>query len=45
MERQVGRPEVSDARRLKVLEDESAKRKKRLAEAMLDNEDVASKKW
>ena len=40
--------EVSDAKRLKTLEDENAKLKKPLAEAMLDNamlKDVASKKW
>jgi putative transposase len=40
--------DVSDARRLKVLEDENAKLKKLLAETMLDNamlKDVASKKW
>ena len=40
--------EVSDARRLKVVEDENAKLKKLLAEAMLDNvilKDVAAKKW
>src|SRR5438309_1263249 len=40
--------EVSDARRLNALEDENAKLKKLLAEAMLDNamlKDVASKKW
>jgi putative transposase len=40
--------EVSDARRLKALEDENAKLKRLLAEAMLDNamlKDVASKKW
>ena len=39
--------EVSDAKRLKALEDENAKLKKLLAEAMLDNSmlrDVASKK-
>ena len=39
---------VSDARRLKVLEAENAKLKKMLAEAMLDNtmlKDIASKKW
>ena len=39
---------VSDARRLKALEDENAKLKKLLAEAMLDNailKDVAAKKW
>lgn len=40
--------EVSDARRLKALEDENAKLKRLLAEQMLDNamlRDVASKKW
>lgn len=40
--------EVSDARRLKALEDENAKLKKLLAEAMLDNamlKDINSKKW
>ena len=40
--------EVSEARRLKVLEEENARLKKLLAEAMLDNamlKDVASKKW
>ena len=40
--------EVSEARRLKALEDENAKLKKLLAEAMLDNamlKDIASKKW
>ena len=40
--------EVSDARRLKVLEMENARLKKLLAEAMLDNvmlKDIASKKW
>ena len=40
--------EVSDAKRLKALEDENAKLKKLLAEAMPDNamlKDVASKKW
>ena len=39
---------VSDARRLKLLEAENAKLKKMLAEAMLDNtmlKDIASKKW
>ena len=39
---------VSEAKRLKALEDENAKLKKLLAEAMLDNamlKDVASKKW
>jgi len=40
--------EVSEAKRLKALEDENAKLKKLLAEAMLDVamlRDVASKKW
>jgi putative transposase len=40
--------EVSDARRLRGLEDENAKLKKLLAEAMLDNailKDGAAKKW
>jgi putative transposase len=40
--------QVSDARRLRTLEDENAKLKKLLAEAMLDNailKDVAAKKW
>ncbi len=40
--------EVSEARRLKALEDENARLKKLLAEAMLDNamlKDVAAKKW
>lgn len=39
---------VSDARKLKALEDENAKLKKLLAEQMLDNamlRDVNSKKW
>jgi putative transposase len=43
-----GGMDVSDARRLKTLEDENAKLKKLLAEAMLDNamlKDIASKKW
>ena len=43
-----GGMEVSDARKLKALEDENAKLKKLLAETMLDNailKDVASKKW
>ena len=43
-----GGMDVSDARRLKGLEDENAKLKRLLAEAMLDNamlKDVASKKW
>ncbi len=40
--------EVSEAKRLKGLEDENARLKKLLAEAMLDNamlKDIASKKW
>lgn len=39
---------MSDAKRLKALEDENAKLKKLLAEAMLDNamlKDVTAKKW
>jgi putative transposase len=39
---------VSEAQRLKVLEDETAKLKKLLAEAMLDLailKEVASKRW
>ncbi len=43
-----GGMDVSDARRLKSLEDENAKLKKLLAEQMLDNamlRDIASKKW
>ena len=43
-----GGMEVSDARRLKVLEDENRKLKKLLAETMLDNamlKDLNSKKW
>jgi putative transposase len=39
---------VSDAKRLKALEDENTKLKKLLAEATLDNamlKDVAAKKW
>ena len=43
-----GGMDVSDAKRLKALEDENAKLKKLLAESMLDNavlKDIASKKW
>lgn len=43
-----GGMDVSDARKLRALEDENARLKKLLAEAMLDNamlKDVASKKW
>ena len=40
--------EVSDAKRLRELESENAKRKKLLAEQMLDNaalKDVVSREW
>jgi putative transposase len=40
--------DVSDARRLKALEDENGKLKRLLADAMLDNtalKDLLSKKW
>ena len=40
--------DVSDAKRLKALEDENAKLKKLLAETMLDNailKDITSRKW
>jgi putative transposase len=43
-----GGMDVSEAKRLRALEDENAKLKKLLAEAMLDNamlKDIASKKW
>jgi putative transposase len=43
-----GGRDVSEARRLKSLEDENARLKKLLAEAMLDNamlKDLNSKKW
>jgi putative transposase len=43
-----GGMEVSDARRLKALEDENAKLKKLLAEQMLDNailKDISARKW
>ena len=43
-----GGMDVSDARKLKALEEENARLKKLLAEQMLDNailKDVASKKW
>ena len=39
---------IPDAKRLKKLEDENAKLKKLLAEAMLDNavlKDITSRKW
>jgi len=40
--------EISDAKRLKALEDENTRLKKLLADTMLDNavlKDLASKKW
>ena len=43
-----GGMDVSDARKLKALEEENAKLKKLLAEAMLDNamlKGIAAKKW
>lgn len=43
-----GGMDVSDARKLKALEEENAKLKKLLAEQMLDNailKDVAARKW
>ena len=43
-----GGMEVSEARRLKALEDENAKLKRMLADAMLDNvalKDLLGKKW
>jgi putative transposase len=43
-----GGMDVSDARRLRALEDENAKLKKLLAETMLDNailKDINSRKW
>jgi putative transposase len=43
-----GGMDISEAKRLRQLEDENAKLKKLLAEAMLDNamlKDIASKKW
>jgi putative transposase len=43
-----GGMDVSEARRLRALEDENARLKKLLAEAMLDNavlKEISSKKW
>jgi len=43
-----GGMDVSDARRLKALQEENSKLKKLLAETMLDNailKDIAAKKW
>ena len=48
VESQVRRPGRIGRERLKSLEDENAKLKKLLAEAMLDNamlKDIAAKKW
>ena len=48
MEGQVGGLEVSDAKRLRSLEDENRHLKKLLVEPMLDNamlKDLAIKKW
>ncbi len=45
---QYGSMEVSEARRLKALEDENAKLKRMLADSMLDNvalKDLLGKKW
>ena len=45
---QYGGLEVSEAKRLRALEDENAKLKRLLADAMLDNaglKDLLSKKW
>jgi len=44
----VGGLEVSEAKRLRQLEDENAKLKRLLAEAMLDNamlKEITAKKW
>ena len=48
VEGEVGGLEVSEAKRLRSLEDENRRLKKLLAEAMLDNamlKDIATKKW
>ena len=48
MEGEVRGLDVSEARRLRTLEDENRRLKKLLAETMLDNamwKDIASKKW
>jgi putative transposase len=48
MESQVGGLEVSEAKRLKTLEDENTRLKRLLADAMLDNaalKDLVGKKW
>ena len=47
-ESKFGRLEVSDARRLRMLEQENARLKKLLADQMLNNavlKDLVSKKW
>ena len=48
MENQFGGLEVSEAKRLKTLEDENTRLKRLLADAMLDNaalKDLVGKKW
>jgi putative transposase len=48
MEGQFGGMDVSEAKRLRTLEDENTKLKRLLADAMLDNaalKDVLGKKW
>jgi putative transposase len=48
MEAKFGGMEVSEAKRLKTLEDENTKLKRLLADAMLDNaalKDLSGKKW
>ena len=48
MESQVWRVEVSEAKRLRTLEDENTRLKRLLADAMLDNaalKDLVGKKW
>jgi putative transposase len=48
VEGQVRGLDVSDARRLKALEDENARLKRMLADSMLDNvalKDLLGKKW
>ena len=48
MKARFGGLDVSEARRLKALEDENAKLKRMLADAMLDNvalKDLLEKKW
>jgi len=48
MEGEIWRLEVSEAKRLKALEDETGKLKRMLADTMLDNaalKDLLGKKW